>query len=486
VKLGHGRYYLWGVIATIAGLLIATQPLETTLAVFIGVILGLIVLAQPVISVGLLLILSPVRALLLTEAPQLSILDPGLLGLAISLITYFVYRSIRRQSWFTIRFNLLHIVIMIFLFVAWISSFFAISYQAWLQDWLKWLLIFVLMIVIQDYHKYWYWLVSFLVIAGTANAIVGVYIFFGGSGADHLVIMDQYFRAFGTFGQPNPFGGYMGLVLPLALAVTAYSFLYARAKHDRNSFFIAWLYAIASAVMLFALLMSWSRGAWLGFAGSLVIMVISIPRTNKMRVFILSLSIISAAIVWSLDLLPSSIMQRVDDVAQQYLSFSEVRGLDITTVNYAGVERIAHWQAAVNMATNYPWLGVGLGNYEIAYSTYRLENWQEALGHAHNYYLNILAEGGIITFLAYVILWGTIITTTWRARNHPDRRMHWISIGLLGSWTYLSIHSLIDNLYVNNLYFHIAVMLAIASMILDQLQHPFRWRHYDTVIGYQF
>ena len=54
------------------------------------------------------------------------------------------------------------------------------------------------------------------------------------------------------------------------------------------------------------------------------------------------------------------------------------------------------------MAETQPWLGVGFGNYAAAYPDFRLLLWENALGHAHNYYLNVAAEIGAIGLLAYL------------------------------------------------------------------------------------
>ena len=112
-----------------------------------------------------------------------------------------------------------------------------------------------------------------------------------------------------------------------------------------------------------------------------------------------------------------------------------------------------------------PWLGVGFGNYEIAYPQYDLLNWPLAQGHAHNYYLNVFAEAGIIGLVAYVTMWLTVIVITWRARRHPDPLARFIVVGLFGTWTYLAVHSLTDNLYVNNLFLHLGVMLGILAVL---------------------
>jgi O-antigen ligase len=117
------------------------------------------------------------------------------------------------------------------------------------------------------------------------------------------------------------------------------------------------------------------------------------------------------------------------------------------------------------MAQANPWLGVGFGNYEVAYSNYNLINWKLALGHAHNYYLNVFAETGIIGLISYVALWLSVMLLTWRTRRHPDPLARLIAVGLLGTWTYLAVHSLTDNLYVNNLFLHLGVMLGILALL---------------------
>jgi len=137
-------------------------------------------------------------------------------------------------------------------------------------------------------------------------------------------------------------------------------------------------------------------------------------------------------------------------------------------------ERLAHWQAALNMVSAHPLLGIGLGNYEVVYPVYRLVNWLEALGHAHNYYLNILAEAGIVGLLVYGKVWVGIMALSWRGRYHPDILSRFVLIGLLGAWVYLAVHSFFDNLYVNNLFLHMGLMLGILATLYNQTRTHMR------------
>jgi putative inorganic carbon (HCO3(-)) transporter len=235
------------------------------------------------------------------------------------------------------------------------------------------------------------------------------------------------------------------------------------------SLLLAFFYAISAGMMLIAIGMSWSRGAWLGLGSALAVVAFALPRKTRYGLLTFGLILGILGGLWGAGLLPSSVLERLGTSTQEFFAFEDVRGVDITPENYAVAERLAHWQAALNMATYNPWLGVGVGNYEVAYNQYRLLNWDEPLGHAHNYYLNILAEAGIIGLLVYSKVWIVIITLSWRIRHHPDILARLIGVGLLGAWVYLLVHSLFDNLYVNNLFLHLGLMLGLLAIVSNQL-----------------
>ena len=117
------------------------------------------------------------------------------------------------------------------------------------------------------------------------------------------------------------------------------------------------------------------------------------------------------------------------------------------------------------MARDELWTGVGFGNYAAAYPRYALINWPDALGHAHNYYLTLLAEVGLPGLLAYGVLWLAVAGQTVRAA----RRLVWpergVAVGLLAAWAALAVHHLVDKLYVNNIHVHQGAMLALLQLL---------------------
>jgi putative inorganic carbon (hco3(-)) transporter len=79
--------------------------------------------------------------------------------------------------------------------------------------------------------------------------------------------------------------------------------------------------------------------------------------------------------------------------------------------------------------------------------------------------LNIFAEAGIIGLAGYMGLWLAAAWLTWQTRRHPDHLGRCIAVGLLGTWAYLAVHSLTDNLYVNNVFLHLGVMFGILAIL---------------------
>ena len=166
--------------------------------------------------------------------------------------------------------------------------------------------------------------------------------------------------------------------------------------------------------------------------------------------------------------LPQAIVQRFSDFVP-YLGVVDVRGLEVTDANFAVLERMAHWQSAIRMWTDHVWLGVGIGNYAAVYPRYALPLWPLPLGHAHNYYLNVAAETGVVGLLVYVWLWAAALLTSWRAVQRSSGWYLGVALGVLGMVVHLSVHNLFDNLYVHGMYLQIAILLGvIAANAQDQ------------------
>jgi putative inorganic carbon (hco3(-)) transporter len=439
-------------------LFVPSDLLTLSLSLLIFAICAMI---TPISAIAILLVLAPLRTLIFTESSIQLPMEIGQLTTLILILFWGLYTASRKKNPLSKLWTPEALPLLIFVITASLTLFYAFALSIAFVEWLKWLTIIVFALFTAQIanNNNIHWLVFILICAGIANASVGIYIYYGGSGALHLLINNENFRAFGTFGQPNPFGGFMGLLIPISSMMTlAYGYLLIT-KRQINPMWVLF-FGIATLIMLFAIYTSWSRGAWLALAASLGFMAFALPRRLIHSILLATFVGILVLGLWFSGRLPASVVQRIQSSTEEFFAFEDMRGVDVNNENFAVVERLAHWQAALNMTQANP-LGVGLGNYEVAYSQYNLINWTKALGHAHNYYLNILAEGGTLNLLTYSFFITSSLWFAWVSRKQPDIKHRLLSVGLCGSIVYLIFHSLLDNLYVNNLFLHIAFILGL-------------------------
>jgi O-antigen ligase len=472
-------------LALLAGLLIARLDLLSGV-MFVGLaLLGVGTAIEPLVGLGGLLFLGPLWAYLRAEVPQVPAQIAQLfvvLALGVWLAQGLARREVRVRS------SPLLVPLAVFLGAALLSLWDAVELAVYgIPEFIKWVQIGILFLFVGDHltPRRLGWLMGALLVTGLFQASVGVWQFgLRGEGPAHFGILGgDFYRAYGTFEQPNPYAGYLGITLPLALGplmaavygwvVNWYQSRSGRSQPDQKSASLAaWQFLFlggVAGVMLAGLGMSWSRGAWLGFGAAAAAMALALPQDARWGVLLVGLLVVGGLGLYVTGLLPSSVATRLTGFAQ-YVRFEDVRGVGINDANYAVLERLAHWQAGLEMLRHNLWTGVGLGCYEPAYGSFALINWPIALGHAHNTYLNMAAETGLIGCCAYLLLWGVVFWQTWRATRRAGGPWRGVAIGLLGTWTHLTVHNFLDNLYVNNVHLHIGVMLGMLAFVIRQTE----------------
>ena len=455
---------LWAGLAVAAGLLVGRLPLTWSLALIGGAIVLAAAVWEPALGLGLALSLGTAKAYLSAARPDLPA-DLGQALLALALAGWLA-RGLLQHAIVVPRIKLL-LPLGIYLGAGWLSLLAATSLQESLKEIIKWAEIaaVVVLVAAEARRGRFGWIVAAVLLAGTAQALIGIWQFqFRGAGPDTFIILGSHYRAYGTFEQPNPYAGFLGLIWPLAAGL-AWAGLEAAWRRRRLAAWLpAGLFALAAALMLAAIYMSFSRGAWLGAAAAALALVIALPRRWWAGVGLVAAAV---GLAWGMaqaHLLPASIVARLADVGD-FTTVADVRGVNITTSNFAIVERLAHWQAAEAMARDNPWLGVGIGNYAVAYPRYSLLNWPMPLGHAHMIYLNVLAETGLIGLAAYLILWVAVFALTIRVIRRTSGFNRGLALGLLGAWAHLSAHQIVDSLYVNNIPLTIGALLGVLCVL---------------------
>lgn len=313
------------------------------------------------------------------------------------------------------------------------------------------------------------WLVLALLVGGALQGLLGVYQFLFRIGPEHFVLLGRFMRAAGSFHQPNPYAGYLGLTLPVAVSLALWGWQRVGGLPIRPTIW-ALLYSGLAGVISAGLLASWSRGGWLGAIAGVGLVVVLRSRRMLLASLtgLLLLLLMGAMGGLNPSWMPASISERVADIpAYLGVGISEIVAQPVNDENFSVIERLAHWLAAQRMWEMAPWLGVGPGNYATVYPDVRLPLWEDALGHAHNIYLNVLAETGLIGLAAYLLMWGGIVGWLWRqSRRSPSASWERaLGVGVLGVVAHLSVHHLFDNLYVQGIQLQIALWLGVAAAL---------------------
>lgn len=305
--------------------------------------------------------------------------------------------------------------------------------------------------------------VACLLLAAVSQALLGFYQVLFRVGPGHFMVGSLFMRAYGSFEQPNPFGGYVGLIFPVALSLALWSHAH-RWRH--------WLW-LSTALLGGAALLTGSRGAWFGLAvGTLVVLLVG-SRSARHALVVTSI-VLAALLAVAPPLLPAELTGRVLVAAAAVVDAGSLTTVQVTPENWAVMERLSQWYAGWRMFRDNWWLGVGIGNYNAYYDDYRLPQWPMALGHAHNLYLTLAAEAGFFAIVGLTIVL-VLVARLCRVgmRESPDASTRALSLGLAGGLAAFAAHNLFDVLLVHGMGVLIGVYLGLLSTANYGL-HPLR------------
>ena len=293
-------------------------------------------------------------------------------------------------------------------------------------------------------------LLLFVVLAAGSQALLGI-----GQAAAHFgpasFARGALLRGSGTFDQPNPFAGYLNLTLPILFAGVV-----------AGVPLVGTLTGPALVLLSAGVFLSVSRGALL--ASLVAAAVILAVRIRPSRQFLVAGGVFFAALMAGsvVGLVPAAVTDQVTGA----LGLSNVDIANPTPVTWPIAERLAHMLAGLHMFADHPWLGVGIGNYAAAYPKYQVAPvWINPLGHAHNYYINISAEAGVLGLAAFLIVLVSafvIVGRSYRRASDPAAKV--LALGVLGVLATVAVHSFFDNIFVHAMEAQLALVVGLATV----------------------
>ena len=307
--------------------------------------------------------------------------------------------------------------------------------------------------VVVGYYGVFWWLpdgaavqrfVRWLVLAAVVAALYGI--------AQHYTGIDWYRGLLGRQRYVRPriegaqgyasvgfFRNYLTyahvLLVPLGFALAA------RAR---------WMRVGAGPALALALLFSTARGAWLA-AVAMVLSLMAATRGAAGRLLVIAAVV---AVAWVIS--PGFREQVVPAVTQ----------------GETNAGRIAIYAANLEMVHDHPWFGLGFGRYQPRSQPYYDRHPRaDRRSHAHNNFLQIAAEAGLVGLAAFMLVFATALRFGVEAvRGAPDPTLRLIAIGaclaivgfLVGGLTQYTFG---DNEVATAMWVALGVLMRIREMV---------------------
>ncbi len=305
-----------------------------------------------------------------------------------------------------------------------------------------------------------------LVFLAMTISFYAVYQFLADSTRVWHVFTQYAHRASGTYICPNHLGGFLEMLLPLALAFSIASRLKPVSK-----IFLAY----ATFAILAGIAATVSRGAWLATSLSLLgfFTVLLFHRSFRLPAALFLVLIVGAAVVF---------MPRNYSFQARYKKLVVEGKLDDDL-------RFFMWEPALKVWQDNLWWGAGPAHFDYRFRQHRPEMVQLQPDRVHNDFLNSLADWGLAGTALIAsgwILLGVGIVKTWNSvRNNADlsgkqtsNKFAFLLGGTIGL-TAIALHSVVDF----NMHIPANAMIAVTLVALLSSHLRFATESYWFTMG---
>ena len=289
------------------------------------------------------------------------------------------------------------------------------------------------------------WLVTQLMTFGLALAFFGIV-------QNAVMPKDEYLvygfwrpqataTPFGPFINRNHFAGLMLLLIPLVAGFAAgVAALSPRPRHRDAAGWVRWFLSpeagrfafasVAVVAMVGAVLVSGSRSGMAGFAVALAVFAgLAAARVRRREARVAIWMYVGVLVVGALGWVG------MEPVIERF----QLAGTDVQ-------DRLAAWRDTVDIIRDFPLAGTGFGAYGAAMLIYQTADRASIFIHAHNDYLQVVAEGGALVAIPVAVALGVIVRGIHRRlrRGEDEAMTGWIRLGAVAGLGGIAAQSLLE------------------------------------------
>lgn len=385
-----------------------------TVAATVGTAMVFLVFKKPVFGVFALVLAAPI-------APTMADV-----GLAVLCLASFVIYTVCHKD-FKFRFDGIGFFIIIFLCIYAVSAAMSFTPKKSLSIcaiYFVFISAYFVIINLIKTKKQLKDLITVFVISGTLVCLYGIAQYVFGWDTTQSWIDEEMFesikmRIYSTLGNPNVLGEYILLVLPAAIG------LMWTAKRAAAKI----VYAGISAVMFAALILTFSRGCWIGILVAAAIFI-TFAAGKLWGLALIALPVLPMVI-------PESIINR----------FSSIGDMKDSSTSY----RVYIWMGTLAMMKDFWLSGIGMGQQAFT-AVYPFYSYNAVVApHSHNLFLQILVEcgiTGIAVFLIIAVLLLRRVMTGYRFGGKGNS-LSTLMTALIGGICGFLVQGMFDNCFYN-------------------------------------
>ena len=269
---------------------------------------------------------------------------------------------------------------------------------------------------------------------------------------------------FGPFINRHHFAGYMELALALPLGLLA-SGSVARERRI--------IYAFVAGLMAVALLMTNSRGGLISLGAEILFIAVigvGIQRNKKSGSITHGIKSVAVRATLALGLVVALV------IGLAALGGEDALNRVVGTVNSSDptTGRRHFWEVTLDIIKHHPIIGTGLGAFGVVYTGYDSRNGLYRLEQAHNDYLQVLSDGGIVGALLGLFFIINLFRLGFMRRESRDEYRRGVATGAMAGCFAVLVHSFFDftlHTPANALLFLVLAALATMNGRVEDVQN---------------